>query len=119
MAKRKATRSAPARARSGRPHPAAPASPRRPGETPEVVGRPTISNECLQQLTVLALRLRVIYGTAVSAELALRRQAALQDPEIADCLRAGVCDSLADHIRDLEEVARRLRSGPPEPDPLL
>jgi hypothetical protein len=48
--------------------------------------------------------LRGIYGTAVTAERALRQQEAEQDPEIADCLRDGVCDPIADQIRALEEV---------------
>jgi hypothetical protein len=51
--------------------------------------------------------LRAIYGTAITAELALRQQAVEQNPEVADCLRAGVCDPIADQIRALEEVAQR------------
>ena len=55
-------------------------------------------------LTPLVPRLRAIYGTAITAELALRQQAAEQGPEVADCLRIGVCDPIADQIRALEEV---------------
>jgi hypothetical protein len=65
----------------------------------------------------LTLRLRWVYGTAVAAELALRQQAAELDPEIADCLRAGVCDPIADQIRDLEIVVRRFRSEASEANP--
>lgn len=68
-------------------------------------------DEGVRQLALIVLRLRVIYGTALSAELALRQQAAEQDPEIADCLRGGVCDPIADQIRDLEDVLHRLRGG--------
>jgi hypothetical protein len=57
-----------------------------------------------RQLSLVIPRLRAIYGTAVTAELALRQQAAEQNPEIADCLRAGVCDPIAAQIQALEEV---------------
>lgn len=60
--------------------------------------------EHLRSLSVLVPRLRAIYGTAITAELALRQQAAEQSPEVADCLRAGVCDPIADQIRAVEEV---------------
>jgi hypothetical protein len=49
--------------------------------------------------------LRAIYSIAITAELALRRLAVEQNPEVADCLRAGVCDPIAEQIRALEEVA--------------
>ena len=58
--------------------------------------------ERFRQLSLIP-RLRAIYGTAVTAELALRNQGGEQDPEVADCLRAGVCDPIADRIRALEE----------------
>ena len=61
--------------------------------------------ERFRQLSLVIPRLRAIYGTAITAELALRRWAVEQNPEVADCLRAGVCDPLADQIRALEEVA--------------
>ena len=57
-----------------------------------------------RQLSLVIPRLRAIYGTAVTAELALRQEAAEQNLEVADCLRAGVCDPIADQIRALEEV---------------
>lgn len=46
----------------------------------------------------------MIYGTALTAELALRHQAAEQDSEVADCLRVGVCDPIADQVRELEDL---------------
>lgn len=63
-----------------------------------------LGTEPSRQLSLVIPRLRAIYGTAVTAELALREQAAEQNPEIADCLRAGVCDPIADQIQALEEV---------------
>ncbi|MDE2050728.1 MAG: hypothetical protein KGJ72_06890 [Gammaproteobacteria bacterium] len=90
----------------------------RPGCACSIGGTPSAAptnrsrtDERLRQLALLALRLRVIYGTALSAELALRQQAAERDPEIADCLRAGVCDPIAAQIQELEEMAYRLRGG--------
>jgi len=50
--------------------------------------------------------LRAIYGTAVTAERALRQQEAEQDPEIAACLRVGVCDPIADQIQALQEITK-------------
>jgi hypothetical protein len=73
--------------------------------TPAV--RPPLPLEQWRRITLLVPRLRGIYGAAVTAELALRRQDAEQDPEIADCLRDGVCDPIADQIRTLEEVTAR------------
>lgn len=60
--------------------------------------------EPVRSLSLIVPRLWAIYGTAITAELALRQQAAEQNPEVADCLRAGVCDPIADQIRALEEV---------------
>ena len=55
----------------------------------------------------LILRLRVMFGTAVTAELALRQQGAERDVEIADCLRAGVSEPLARAIQQLAVLGRR------------
>ena len=67
---------------------------------------PLHSIEGLRPLSVLVRRLQTIYGVAVTAEAALRHQAADQDVEIADCIRAGVCDPVADQARDLEAFVR-------------
>lgn len=63
----------------------------------------------VRQLTVLVPRLRAIYGIAVAAQLALRQQAAEQDPELADCLRVGVCDPIAAQVQVLEGIVARFR----------
>lgn len=57
-----------------------------------------------RRLSLLLRRFRTIYGTALTAELALRHQAAEQDSEVADCLRVGECDSIADQVRELEDL---------------
>ena len=66
-----------------------------------------------RQLSGVVPRLRAIYGTAVTAERALRQQDAEQEPEIADCLRSGVCDPIADQIRALEEVTGHSHDASP------
>ena len=62
-----------------------------------------------RQLTGVVPRLRAIYGTAVTVERALRQQEGEQDPEIADCLRVGVCDPIADQIRALQEITEHCK----------
>ena len=65
--------------------------------------------EHLRSLALRVSRLRAIYGTAITAELALRQQGAELDPEVADCLRVGVCDPIADQVRELEALIERFR----------
>ena len=66
-----------------------------------------------RRVSLVLRRLRTIYGTALTAELALRHQAAEQDTEVADCLRAGVCDPIADQVRELEDLVLQLCSAMP------
>jgi hypothetical protein len=114
MAIRKSSRSRPHRARpagrslapSSRPH-------GRVGAVSETSYLSIRSVEGLRQLSILARRLRTIYGVAIAAEGALRHQSAEQDVEIADCLRVGVCDPVADQARDLEALIKRNRVTPP------
>ena len=61
------------------------------------------------RLELLMLRLRVVFGTAITAELALRQQGAERDVEIADCLRAGVSEPLVGSIEQLAGLGRRER----------
>lgn len=67
--------------------------------------------EC-RDLSVLVARLRTIRGIAVTAQLALRQQHAEQDIEIADCLRTGVCDPIADGIQELQSILEGTRCHP-------
>jgi len=86
--------------------------PRRTATNGTPAAPPRLPLEQWRRLTLVLPRLRGIYGVAVTAELALRQQDAEQDPEVADCLRDGVCDPIADQIRALEEVTGR---SPDEP----
>ncbi|MGC2221458.1 MAG: hypothetical protein WA624_03340 [Methylocella sp.] len=99
MAIPKSTRSSPGSTRSRRS-----VLPHRPGAA--VSGSEASSTVCsvtqFRRLSLLLRRFRTIYGTALAAELALRHQAAEQDSEVADCLRVGVCDPIADQARELE-----------------
>jgi hypothetical protein len=116
MAISKSTRSAPVGTRSSRsrrlrsPHPQGPVVNGSHGVS-------ALSAEQFRRLTLVIPRLRAIYGTAVTAELALRQQAAEQDPELADCLRVGVCDPIADQMRELEDLIQGLRSAIPDGRP--
>ena len=114
MATNRLTRLMLGRARSRKPRLGVPTRTRCRAEAPDASGRPAASAESLRQLIGFTLRLRGIYGTAVTAELALRQQCADEDPEIADCLSAGVCNPIAEQIRDLEDLAYRLRCEAPE-----
>ena len=75
------------------------------------------SVEQFRRLSLLLRRLRTIYGTALTAELALRHQAAEQDSEVADCLRVGVCDPIADQVRELEDLVLQFCTPMPEGKP--
>lgn len=118
MAIRKSSRSRPRRAHSAGPSLVPSARRRgRVGGVSAAACLPIHSVEGLRQLSVLARRLRAIYGTAVAAEGALRHQAAEQDIEVADCLRVGVCDPVADQARELETLIERcgVEESPPKP----
>ena len=111
MAIAKSTSSERARVRSTAAHPPASRHSR-----PRAGGGPRASSAALggeqfRQLSQVIPRLRAIYGTAITAEIALRQHAVEQIPEVADCLRAGVCDPIAEQIRALEEVADRSPDG--------
>jgi hypothetical protein len=101
MATAKSIRLGPVNAGSRRQMP--PRSPRHGGNGSTTSALALRAEQC-KQITLVALRLRAIYGIAVTAERALRLQSAEQDPEIADCLRVGVCDPIADQIRALQEL---------------
>jgi len=104
MAIAKSTRSKRGRSRSAASYPpgSRQSQPRPRGGV--LVPSSALGTEPSRQLFLVIPRLRAIYGTAVTAELALRQQAAEQNPEIADCLRTGVCDPIADQIQALEKV---------------
>jgi hypothetical protein len=111
MATSKSIRPGPARARSSNSRgPSPPWHRTGNGSIPAVPARQLQQG---RQLTLIALRLRAIYGVAVTAERALREQSAEQDPEIADCLRVGVCDPIADQIEALQQIIKhRAHEGP-------
>lgn len=111
MATSKSTGSAPAGRRSPRLRRSGP--PRQKGSvvTGSELDPKAPSVDQPRQLGLLVPRLRAIYGTAVTAELALRQQAAEQDPEVADCLRVGVCDPITDQVREPENLIERFRKA--------
>ena len=104
MAIAKSTRSERARARSTASCPPAARKSRPRAGGSSLAPSLTFGADQFRQLSLVIPRLRAIYGTAITAEIALRQQAVEQTPEVADCLRAGVCDPIAEQIRALEEV---------------
>jgi hypothetical protein len=102
MAIAKSTRSERARARATASCPTCPRQSQPHAGDSSLTLPAALNAERSRQLSLIP-RLRAIYSMAITAELALRQQAAEQDPEVADCQRAGVCDPIADQIRALEE----------------
>lgn len=75
------------------------------------------ASDVLRGLVMVALRLKVIYGTALAVELALRKQDAEQDVDIAKCLRAGVCNPIAEQADNMRSIVERFGAQLPEPLP--
>lgn len=69
-------------------------------------------------LNFVVARLRTVFGTAVTAELALRAQGAERDTEIADCLREGVSVPLAVQLERLSRIAEHEQRVAPGSVPL-
>ena len=78
-------------------------SKRSKARAPEALGR-RHADAC-GNLNFVVARLRTVFGTAVTAELALRAQGAERDIEIADCLREGVSVPLAAQLERLVRIA--------------
>ena len=62
----------------------------------------------IREIRVLALRLEVIYRTAVTVEMALRYQNADQDADFADCLRHAVCEAVWEQSEKAHGLSKRL-----------
>ncbi len=73
--------------------------------------------EIVRRLVLIALRLKAIYGTALAVELALRHQDADQDIDLAECLRAGVCNPIGEQAEAVRLIVERFGSYLPEPLP--
>src|SRR6185437_407883 len=102
MAARNSSRGARRRGRSGgnrpRAHP--------PRSAPE--RRPSATELLIREIRLLALRLEVIYRTAVTVEMALRYQNADQDADLADCLRHAVCEAVWEQSEKAHGLSKRL-----------
>ena len=78
-------------------------SKRSKARAPDALGR-RHADAC-GNLNFVVARLRTVFGTVVTAELALRAQAAERDIEIADCLREGVSAPLGAQLERLSRMA--------------
>jgi hypothetical protein len=70
--------------------------------------RVSTDDEIIRQVLWLSLRLEVIHRTAMSTRLALQLHGFSDNPDIAECLRAGVCDPLARQIRLAQSILEQL-----------
>jgi len=106
MAVRNSSRGARRRGRSSgnrpRPHP-----PRSAAERLAAKG-PSATEVLIRAIRLLALRLEVIYRTAVTVEMALRYQNADQDADFADCLRHAVCEAVWEQSERAHGLSKRL-----------
>jgi hypothetical protein len=68
----------------------------------------------VREVTALAAGLRFIFGTALAVDLALRKQNADQDIDLADCLRFGVVNPAALQMERAESLVKRLGGTLPE-----
>ncbi len=75
------------------------------------------ASDVVRRLVTVAQRLKVIYGIALSAELALRKQDAEQDVDIAECLRSGVCNPVAEQAENMRSLVEKFGAQLPEPLP--
>ena len=71
-----------------------------------------VGKKLIDPITRVAQRLMHVRATAVTVALALREQNGDQDAEIADCMRAGVCDSLDDQVTQLMAIVESLGGAP-------
>ena len=68
---------------------------------------PSATEVLIREIRLLALRLEVIYRTAVTVEMALRYQNADQDADFADCLRHAVCEAVWEQSEKAHELSIR------------
>lgn len=69
--------------------------------------RPSATEVLIREIRLLALRLEVIYRTAVTVEMALRYQNADQDADFADCLRHAVSEAVWEQSEKAHGLSRR------------
>ncbi len=68
----------------------------------------TVDSQVANELVALAANLRFIFGSALAVELALRKQNADQDVDLADSLRFGVVNPAAAQMERAESLITRL-----------
>ena len=68
---------------------------------------PSTTEVLIREIRLLALRLEVIYRTAVTVEMALRSQNADHDADFADCLRYAVCEAIREQSEKAHGLSKR------------
>jgi hypothetical protein len=64
--------------------------------------------ELLAQLHEITLRLKVVYSTCVTAQLALEGSNSEQDRDIARCLRLGVSEAVTRQVDRIETMIEQV-----------
>ena len=105
MAARNSSRGARRRGRLGGNRPRT--HPRRSAVDRRAVKGPSATEVLIREIRLLALRLEVIYRTAVTVEMALRSQNADQDADFADCLRHAVCEAIWEQSEKAHGLSKR------------
>jgi hypothetical protein len=78
--------------------------------------RPAAATSCTRDLARIATNLAGAYSSAVALRLALEKQNAEHDGDIARCIRVHVTSVIADQIDRLIHAARRLGIPLQKPD---
>ena len=73
-----------------------------------VAPRPATAASCARDLAMIVTHLAGAYSSAVALRLALEKQNAEHDGDIARCIRVHVTSVIADQIDSLIHAARRL-----------
>jgi hypothetical protein len=77
------------------------------------VKRTSTSSALADDLAAIAFRLKIVYGTTLATEFALRKQDAEQDVDLALCLRANVCEPIALLREQIQLIVKRLGGDVP------
>jgi hypothetical protein len=75
--------------------------------------RVSTEDEMMRKIIWLCLRLEVIHRTAMTTHLALQLHGFGHDLDIAECLRAGVCDPLARQVKLTQSILEHLGTALP------
>lgn len=88
-------------------------SPPRQAKRPSAHVHPASDTNLLPQLREIAQRLRTVYSTCVTTQLALQAQNADHDHDILRALRTNVSDPVSRQVERLDALLTHLSRSPP------